>query len=184
MYLSAATYLHDFDNTPPGERASYHKVLAEVGVASFKPLCHIPYVSVRLLIADWKNCYQIHQWLVDRAQDGDDIRLVQTEVYREDLQELVDLCRRLLVKRDRDEAAASLPPPDNLWRTEEDWRDYYDLGEGRYWAELKVTVRQLGPVLDNQKFADWEFFYLGAVPIAASPLFARLREKFGRDQNG
>ena len=26
--------------------------------------------------------------------------------------------------------------------------------------------------------------YLGAVPIAAGPLFARLREKFGRDQNG
>ena len=157
MYLSTATYLHDFENTPPGERAGYRKVLAEVGVASFQSLTSIPFVTVKLQIADWKNAYQVHQWLIDRACDGEDLRQVEMEVYREDLQELVDLCRRLLEKRDRKDAAASLPPPDNLWRTEEDWRDYYDRCEGRYWAELEVTVRQLGPVLDNPKFADWEF---------------------------
>ena len=159
MYLSAATYLHDFDNTPPGERASYRKVLAEVGVASFQSLTSIPFVTVKLQIADWKNAYQVHRRLIDRACDGDDLRQVEMEVYREDLQELVDLCRRLLEKRVREEAAASLPPPEKLWRTKEDWRDYYDRGKGLYWAELEATVRQLEAVLDNPRFDDWEFFY-------------------------
>jgi len=74
----------------------------------------------------------------------------------------VHVCKRLLIKRDREEAAAALPPPENLWRTEEDWRDYYDGGEGRYWAELELTVRQLEPALDNPEFAEWEFFYLAS----------------------
>jgi hypothetical protein len=169
MYLSIATYLHDWNGTPPEEKASYRKVLAEVGVASFKPLSHIPYVTIKLLIADWKNAYQIHQWLVNRAQDGDDRRQVETEVCREDLQELVDLCKRLLEKRDREEAAASLPPPDDLWDTEEDWNDYYDYWRGRYWSELVVTAEQLGAVLNNPKFDDWEFFYLGPVPKVDRP---------------
>jgi len=162
MYLSAGTYLHDFHNTPAGERASYRKVLAEVGVTSFQSLTSIPFVTVKLQIADWKNAYQVHQWLIDRAQNGEDLRLVGMEVYREDLQELVHVCKRLLIKRDREEAAAALPPPENLWRTEEDWRDYYDGGEGRYWAELELTVRQLEPALDNPEFAEWEFFYLAS----------------------
>ena len=162
MYLSIATYLDGWDGTPPEEKASYRKVLTEVGVASFQPLCHIPYVTVKLLIADWKNAYHIHRWLVDRAQDGDDRRQVETEVCREDLQELVDLCKRLLEKRDREQAAASLPPPDNFWDTEQDWRDYYDCYQGAYWAQLEVTVKQLGAVLRNPKFDEWEFFYFAS----------------------
>jgi hypothetical protein len=79
MYLSAGTYLHDFHNTPAGERASCRKVLAEVGVASFQSPTSIPFVTVKLQIADWKNAYQVHHWFIDRARDGEDLRLVAME---------------------------------------------------------------------------------------------------------
>jgi hypothetical protein len=46
---------------------------------------------------------------------------------------------------------------------------------------------QVPPVVEGEKSeikVGQPFSMLGVVPIAASPLSARLRERFGRDQNG
>src|ERR1035438_7575822 len=90
MYLSAAKYAHNFDNSPPEEKALYRKLLAEVGIARFRPLHIMPYVAVKLLIATWKNAYQVNNWVVAHALGGEDIRQVDREVDREQLQELMD----------------------------------------------------------------------------------------------
>jgi hypothetical protein len=151
MYLSAAKYAHNFDNSPPEEKALYRKLLAEVGIARFRPIHNMPYICVRLLIASWKNAYQVNNWLVAHALGGEDIRQVDREVEREQLQELMDLCEQLLQQKDRKKAAALLPSPDCWLKTEDDW-DYY-------WFHLEITVKQLGAVLNNQRFDGWEFFY-------------------------
>jgi hypothetical protein len=156
MYLKVATYLHNFDNTPPLEKASYQKVLGEVGVGGFKPANSIPYVTVKILFADWKNAYQIHRWLVDNALNVGDVRQAESEIGRDQLQELLILCRQLLGSRDRKAAAKLLPLPKGLFRTKEERQAYWQVD---YWLHLEHTIQQLSPVLDDPKFADWEFFY-------------------------
>jgi hypothetical protein len=75
---------------------------------------------------------------------------------REQLQELVALCKHLLEKKDRDEAAELLPPMDGLFRTKDD-SDYF--WREAYWWDLDSTLRQLIPLLNNSKFDDWEFYH-------------------------
>ena len=79
-------------------------------------------------------------------QDGEDTRQ-ETEVQREQLQELVALCKRLLKKKDREEAAELLPPLDDVFKTEDEENYYW---EEAYWWELKATLRQLGPCSTTQ----------------------------------
>lgn len=151
MYLSAATYLDDFETTPPEEKAAYARVLTEVGVVRFKPLHGIRYVTVKLLVATWKDAYQVHDWLIAHTPDGGDIRLAEREIAREDLEKLVALCNQLLRKNDNDEANHLLPWPSHGLETKDDW-DFY-------WWNLQVTVKQLGAVLKDPRFVNWEFFY-------------------------
>src|ERR1035438_1735305 len=159
MYLSAVTYLRNCDHTPPSEKESYRQVLSIVGVEEFKPLNSIPYVTVKILFADWKNAYHIHQWLVDHALDAGDVRQVESRVGRDKLQMLLNLCRQLLVDRDCVAAAKLLPLPKGLSRTEEASNAY---GQECYWRDLEDTVQQLVPVLADPKFADWQFYYLAS----------------------
>ena len=155
-YLSVATYLDNFENTTPAERASYRKVLEEVGAGSFSPKHSIPFLTVKLLVAEWKNAYAIHRWIVEHAQDGDDIRATEREIPRECLQELLELCKHLLQKKSRKEAERLLPPPEHLFSKREDSEDLWREG---YWWGLKGTIRQMSAVLENPTFDDWEFFY-------------------------
>ena len=92
---------------------------------------------------------------MDHVQDGEDTRQ-ETEVQREQLQELVALCKRLLKKKDREEAAELLPPLDDVFKTEDEENYYW---EEAYWWELKATLRQLGPLLNDPKSNAWEFYY-------------------------
>ena len=155
MDLYAVTYLDGFKSAPPEQRAAFRKVTAIVGIAPFTPHDSIPYIAVKLHAADWKNAYHIHRWIVDHMQDGEDTRQ-ETEVQREQLQELVALCNRLLKKKDREEAAELLPPLNDLFMTEDEENYYW---EEAYWWHLKATLRQLGPLLNDPKFNAWEFYY-------------------------
>ena len=150
MYLSVATYLHDFKDTPPNERAAYARVLSEAGVAQFTPLHGLPYVTVKLPVSMWKNAYQVHHWLVAHMPDGEDIRDAAREIARSGLEELLALCKQLLEKQNREQANNLLPWPGGV-----EIRDDWDF----YWWNLRVTIRQLEPVLKDPQFVDWDFFY-------------------------
>jgi hypothetical protein len=150
MYLSCVKYAHNSDNSPSDEKASYGKVLAEMGIGGFAPTHEMPFLTVSLLIGNWKNAHQVHDWLIANALNGEDIRLVDQKVERKQLYALMDLCEHLLLKKDRKEASELLPSPGCL-TTDEDW--------GNYWLDLEDTVQQLGIVLHDKRFDAWEFFY-------------------------
>lgn len=154
MYLSAATYLDDFDNTPSEEKAAYARVLTEVGIARFEPLHGLRFATVKLVVACWKNAYQVHDWLIAQTSDGGDIRLAEREIARQDLVKLTDLCKQLLKEKDRERANELLPAPTSCLEGEGGW-DFY-------WWNLEATVRQLEAVLKDPQFAEWEFFYLAS----------------------
>lgn len=155
MDLYAVTYLDNFESSPPEQKAAFLTATAAVGIAPFTSHDSIPHIAVRLHVADWKNAYQIHRWIVDHVQDGEDTRQ-ETAVVREQLQELVALCKHLLKKKDCEQAAKLLPPVAGLFKTKEAREHYW---EESYWWDLDSTLRQLVPLLSNPKLAKWEFYY-------------------------
>jgi len=151
MYLSAQTYLDNSRRDPPERKAAYQQVMATVGIESFTPANSIPFLTIRICVADWKNAYHIHRWFVEHVQNGKD-ECIETEVYREQVQELADLCKQLLRSKDCRQAAKSLPLPDGFSLEDA------DTVEG-YWRHLEATAEQLETVLNNPDFDRWDFSY-------------------------
>ena len=153
--LYAVTYRDGFKVASPEHRETFTKILDLVGLIPFTPVDSIPYVAVKLHVADWNHAYQIWRWFTDHLQDGEASH-EEVQVDRETLQELLNLCNRLLIRRNRKEAEAALPMLGGVFKNKAEENTYW---RDAYWADVKKTVRQLGPILANPKFtAEWEFF--------------------------
>ena len=48
------------------------------------------------MVADWRKANHIHKWFVDKVQDGEDDCYYHNEVTKEVLEELFDICERVL----------------------------------------------------------------------------------------
>jgi hypothetical protein len=154
--LYAVTYRDGCEKSSRQQREAFTKILDVVGLDPFTPADSIPHVKVKLHVADWKHAYNIWQWFSNHVQGGESSE-AETPVDLETLQSLHDVCKKLLVRRNRKEAAAALPLPDNLFRGKAEENEYW---RESYWPDVELTVEQLGPLLANPKFmADWEFSY-------------------------
>ena len=106
-------------------------------------------VTITLDLAYWRKANQIHQWFVNEVQNGED-DCGDYYVSREQLIELRDLCQQVL---DNPEDAEELLPTQGgffFGSTEfDEW----------YLASLKDTTEILDRILNNEKFAEWDFKY-------------------------
>lgn len=155
IYLSAVTYRFEYQSDEHQE--AFSKIIAAVGLDPNSRVGCMSYVTVKVNLAHMKNAYSIWYWFTVNAQDGE-ARRVETRVYAESLQQLLETCQRLLVRRDRKEAEAALPLPPGLFEDIEDediyWRD-------SFWWHVESAVLQLSEILDNPQFANnWEFEYV------------------------
>lgn len=154
--LYAVTYRDGCETSSRQHREAFAQILNVVGLNPFTPVDSIPHVTVKLHVADWNHAYNIWQWLSDHVQAGESSE-AEAPVDRETLQQLLEICQRLLVHRNRKEAEAALPLPDNLFRGKAEEQEYW---RESYWPDVELTVEQLGPLLANPKFmAGWEFSY-------------------------
>lgn len=91
MYLHRRTYISQSEHTPEEHR--YDITVSKGGVACAIQPKRICYITEE--IAYWRKANAIHKWFVDNCQDGvDDCR--ETLVLREQLEELVTLCKQVL----------------------------------------------------------------------------------------
>ena len=97
----------------------------------------------------WRKANAIHGWIVENVQDGED-DCKEYEVTTEQLQELVDACKKALA--DRENAAEILPPTSGFFFGGKELDDWY-------WENLQMTVDGLSKVLANPDLKDWDFFY-------------------------
>ena len=84
-------------------------------------------------IAYWRKANQIHKWFVDNIQDGND-DCGYYEVKKEDLQELVDICNRIIRETKLIDGKVLS-------------REYYENGE-------HIKEYEIGKVIDNQKLCE------------------------------
>lgn len=176
MYLMKETYVKNWNHQSPEER---HEVTVKRG-GKVRPDIKPERVSrVVEQVAYWRKANAIHQWFVDNVQDGvDDCR--RSYVDREDLRNLVDLCKKVLdsietvegevttgrryypdgriveetkpgqVVAQRSIAEGLLPTQEGFFFGGTEYDEYYI-------EHVKETVEMLEPLLEEE--GDGDFYY-------------------------
>jgi len=139
MYLTAEKYVYS------DEQPTINTALAEVGFNCKNK----PVRSVSVEIMTWRKANQIHQWFVEQVQEGtDDCKRYYLSI--EKLAALVDVCKKVIV--DRSLAKELLPTQEGFFFGSYEYDDMY-------FQDIQDTLELLVPVLKNQNWSDWDFYY-------------------------
>lgn len=109
---------------------------------------YTPSISIEIKVAQWRKANAIHQYFVNKCQNGeDDCRLAY--VGRETLEELLNLCKQVTAHPSK--ADELLPSRGGFFFGSTDYDDWYFSG-------LQETINMLEKclVLDDMQ---WEFYY-------------------------
>jgi len=103
---------------------------------------------VDIEVAYWRKANAIHGWFIQYAEEDD-----CTPIYlrREQVAELLSICKQLLVDRNPDEAQEFLPPTEGFFFGSYEINDWY-------WQDVEDTARMLDEILTNVP-EDWSFRY-------------------------
>jgi hypothetical protein len=146
MYLSKRTYVKKWDHDEP---ETLHEVIVNRGG---KPREDIDSSRISEVIEEvmyWRKANQIHKWFVDNVQDGvDDCK--EYWVSEEKLQELLNLCEKVLESKNSD----FLPPSDGFFFGGTEIDDYYYIEVA---DTFKTLTHELYLVKENKSSGD--FYY-------------------------
>jgi hypothetical protein len=147
QYLYAKQYLSPSEWMGAERNEQYHKVVNAVG-ASTMVYQDLPAAQVEIKVAYWRKSNQIHAWFVENCQNGeDDCR--EAYVSREQLTELIDLCKRVLA--DHSLAEELLPSQAGFFFGSTEYDEWY-------FGDIEQTVTMLEAVL-RETPEDWNFSY-------------------------
>ena len=137
MYLSAKRYMWD-------------KEREGVELKGFDIPAPLELKELGCRAAYWRKANQIHGWFVRNVQDDVD-DCGSYEVGRDDLQALVDVCRKVLANRKL--AAKLLPPNEGFFFGGYEYDEYY-------FDELQRTADELAALLEAlPEDSGWCFEY-------------------------
>ena len=135
MYLSAKRYMWD-------------KEVESIEAKGFDIPAPLKLKELGCRAAYWRKANQIHGWFVQNVQDGED-DCSPYDVSRDDLQALIDVCRKVLANRKL--AAKLLPPNEGFFFGGYEYDEYY-------FDELQRTADELTALLEAVD-DDWSFEY-------------------------
>jgi hypothetical protein len=150
MYLTAERYLGGYSDT-----ANRDIALEALG-GNHPPVTSDTSVTVTLNVAYWRKANQIHNWIVENVQGGED-DCKKHYVPLESLKELLSLCEKMLKSKSASEAEEELPTASGFFFGSTDYDD-------DYWRDLEDTVNQLRPLIDwieadEKRSLHWDFYY-------------------------
>lgn len=146
MYLGAKRYLYRFHfDKEEEDKEKYDKFIK--ALAEFLPETEKYRMDeLDFCLIYWRKANAIHKWFVDNVQDGvDECR--EHDVLREKLQELRDLCLKVLDNKDL--AQELLPTKSGFFFGDTAYDEYY-------FAMLKFTAEEIEKVLE---LPDGYYFY-------------------------
>lgn len=147
QYLYATRYISGSEWRGKEEQELFEKVLDTVGARPFA-IKEMPAGNIEIKVAQWRKSNQIHQWFVDNCQNGeDDCR--KAYVSREQLQELIGLCKQVIGNRDL--ADDLLPSQEGFFFGSTEYDEYY-------FGDLLETVEMLESALKETPDG-WDFEY-------------------------
>lgn len=145
-------YLHAEMYTSPAEwrgeqvNQTYSKLVEACGMGD-KKLADLPSATVQFNIGYWRKANAIHAWFVENCQNGED-DCGEYTVAREQLQELKDLCLKVLASPDLSNEL--LPTRSGFFFGSTEYDEYYR-------EDLESTIA----IIDNafSLGSDWHFKY-------------------------
>lgn len=146
MYLSAKKYMSKYFDKDDVERIK--KVNDIFGVVGIEDEDYGAQ-EVKFRVAYWRKANAIHEWFVQNVQDGVD-ECQETWVSREQLQELIDICKQVL--QDPKKAEELLPTRSGFFFGSTEYDDWYK-------QDLQYTVERLEKILADPAFGKGIDFY-------------------------
>jgi hypothetical protein len=105
-------------------------------------------LSLKVEVAYWRKVNAVHRWFVENVQGGED-NCEEYSVSREQLQELLDICK--LIELDNESAPALLPVQTGFFFGSYEYDEWYFEG-------IKETIEQIEQVLKEIP-EDWDIKY-------------------------
>lgn len=146
MYLSAKKYMSKYFDPADSEKI---KSINELFGVEGEEDGDYGAQEVIFRVAYWRKANAIHQWFVDNCQDGVD-ECQESWVSREQLQELVDICKTILA--DMSKAQELLPTQSGFFFGGTDYDEWYK-------QDLEHTAQRLEKILADPAFAKSDFYY-------------------------
>lgn len=150
MFLSARRWLRDWGTDNDVELIN--ELNAKHGLDPIEADKYDNPISVSELKFDaayWRKANAIHAWFVKNVQDGKD-ECQETYVDREQLQELIDTCKKVLA--DHSLADKLLPAQSGFFFGSTNYDEWY-------FSDLQYTVDRLKKVLAHLAFEHCDFYY-------------------------
>lgn len=157
MYLRAKKWVPGSDFTrEDGEFKTipvpqFDLIAETVGLTREDVRQDLPSVTLDFTIGYWRKANAIHNWFVNNCANGeDDCKPVW--VSRESLEQLLDLVDTVLKSHSEEVARKLLPPEQGFFFGSYEIDDWY-------WEDMENTKNLLTTILQNEKFAGWDFEY-------------------------
>lgn len=158
MYLSARKYVSGANYTRDAENnlvktytPEFEMLLSTMGLSTDEVRDDVPSAEIEFTVGYWRKVNAVHMWFVNNCADGED-NCKPVRVDREQLVELRDLCREVLL--DNGKAEDLLPSASGFFFGSTEYDEWYLQG-------LEETVEILDKVLGNPRFEfdGWDFSY-------------------------
>lgn len=146
QYLHAKRYTSPSEWRNDEEKQLFSNLARLANVDEFMET-DFPAISMEVNVGYWRKQNAIHNWFVQNCQDGED-ECQQVGVAREKLEELRDLCRKVLA--DPSLADELLPTAEGFFFGSTDYDDWYMRG-------LTYTADKIDKLLTMSD--DWYFYY-------------------------
>ena len=101
MYLKAEIHTSGYSFVEERERETYDGVVNAVRALPFADK-ESPTAEISINVGYWRKANAIHGWFVNECQEGVD-ECQKSYVPRDKLQELMELCKEVLINKDRAE---------------------------------------------------------------------------------
>ena len=154
MYLYRREYISGWDwNDNPKEEKMYKDILEYTGA---KRCIGSPHAQVEVCVAYWRKANAIHGWFVNTLANGVD-ECQSIYVSRQDLENLRMSCNNVL-KCPVGVRAEDVAAQYGLLPTRGFFFGSYEIDQ-YYMEDLKLTVKQIGSILDSTKDRWVDFIY-------------------------
>lgn len=146
MYLEGRKFVSAYS-----DEVTYQELTNMMGIS--KPeLPHSNFGTLSLEVMYWRKVNAVHNWFVEKVQDGVD-NCGTYYVSRDKLNELLEVCKRVVDKQgDTDVAHELLPSATGFFFGGTDYDEYYY--EGLLW-----TIEGIERILTNPAFDGMDFYY-------------------------
>lgn len=136
MYLEARRFISGYSHSGEEENEKFRQIVDAVDMADVNDE---RFATVSVNVAYWRKANAIHDWFVREVQNGED-DCKTYYVSREKLQELEELCRRVVKSGEPEVAAELLPTASGFFFGTTDYDEYY-------FEQIEWTAQRLAEIL-------------------------------------